>query len=83
MASNVRVDINHAAIRDIERSREVQDLLLRMAERIRDDAGDGFEAAVEVGTNRARAAVYTRTAEAMIAETYHHALTRAIDAGRG
>jgi hypothetical protein len=83
MASNVRVDINHAAIRDIERSREAQDLLLRIAERIRDAAGDGFEAAVEIGTNRARAAVYTRTPRAMVVEARDHVLLRALDAGRG
>jgi hypothetical protein len=90
MASNVTVETNHAAIRDLERSQAVQNLLLRKAKliatdanRIAPDADDGFVAVLDVGPNRARAAVYTRTAKAMLAEAEDHVLLRALDAGRG
>jgi hypothetical protein len=45
-------------------------------------AGLGFESDSDVGQNRARAAVWTGTIEAMVAEATDRALTRSIDAGR-
>jgi hypothetical protein len=67
MASNIRVDVNHSAIRDLLRSREVE----------RDEADS------QIGTNRARASVRTVGPAAAMDEAIDHTLLRALDAGRG
>lgn len=78
-----KVQLNLAAVRDLLRSREVEEELLRRARRIAAAAGPGFVADSEVERNRARAAVYTATFDAILAEAEDHALLRAVDAGRG
>jgi len=60
----------------------VQADLERRAAAIAARAGEGFEHETAAGRNRARAAVWTATAEAARAEAEDRALTRAIDAGR-
>jgi hypothetical protein len=52
------------------------------AKAIAEAAGPGNEAEVSVGPNRARAAVVTKTFDAMRDEATEHTLTRALDAGR-
>lgn len=82
MASNVRIEFNDKAFRDLLRSDEVKADLERRARRIAAAAGPGHVAESERQRNRARAAVITETSEAKRAEAVDHALTRAIDAGR-
>jgi hypothetical protein len=84
MASDVRVDINHAAIRDILRSREVQDLFLALGGFATGRRRRGFYAAdSRWGRSRARATVWTRHAGRWSIEARDHVLLRALDAGRG
>lgn len=56
--------------------------LERRAQRIAAAAGGGVEAEASVGPNRARAAAFTATFEAMHDEATNRSLTRALDAGR-
>lgn len=81
--ANVRVKMNSKGARALLRSHEVQDDLRKRADRIAARAGAGFEVESGRGTNRARAAVITKTARAMRAEAKDKRLTRALDAGRG
>lgn len=84
----VIVKINSRAVEQILKSPEIQNDLKRRADRIAAAANanaglsDGFLSAINVGATRARAAVFTATAEAMIAEATKRSLTSAIDAGR-
>lgn len=79
----VVIKLNRAGVRELLRSKEVQDDLAARAERIAAAAGDGFDASSFVGANRARASVMAVSIEARIAEAKDRTLTRAIDAGRG
>lgn len=81
---NARVVLNRRAVREILRSQRVADELARRARRIAARAGADadYRVDVEVGRNRARAAVITQTPQAREAEAHHRTLTRAIDAGR-
>ena len=54
----------------------------RRASAIATRAGEGFQHETSAGPNRARAAVWTATPEAALAEAEERALTRALDAGR-
>ena len=74
--------LNRSGIRELLRSDEVADDLRRRAEAIARAAGDGHEVDVEVGPNRARAAVITDTLEAKAREARKRSLTSAIEAGR-
>jgi hypothetical protein len=71
-----------AGIAKLLKSPEVVRDLERRTARIAAAAGKGFEASVEVGAHRARGSVITATREAREAEATHHALLRALDAGR-
>jgi hypothetical protein len=71
-----------AAIGKLLESPEVRADLKRRTDRIAAAAGQGFEASVEVGRNRARGSVITATPEARSAEARDHVLLRALDAGR-
>jgi hypothetical protein len=84
MATQVRIELNRAGVRELLRNDPgIRSDLTRRAERIAAAAGDGFVAhSAQAGAHRARAAVVTETWEAAAAEATHHTLTRAIDAGR-
>jgi len=82
MVAGVRIVLNHKGIEELLKSPEVQADLKRRADAIANAAGPGMNASVMVGKNTARASVNTGTFDAILAETYHKALTRAIDAGR-
>lgn len=79
---NVRIVVNHAAVRELLRSPAVLKNLEERARRIAAQAGEGMEVGTYIGPNRARATVITATVEARLAEARDRALTRAIDAGR-
>ena len=77
-----RVVINSAAARALLQSDEVAADLERRARNIAAAAGDGMEVSIEIGPERARAAVITGTAEAKLAEATDRTLSSALDAGR-
>lgn len=77
-----RIQLNRKGVRTLLRSPAVLADLEGRARRIAAAAGPGHVVDSSVGRNRARAAVITATAEAMLSEAKHRTLTRAIDAGR-
>lgn len=88
MAGNLRIVLNSKGVRDLLRSPAVAADLERRAKNIAAAAdgatGRAGDHAVEtqVGPNRARAAVYTDTFNAMHREADQRTLTRSLDAGR-
>lgn len=80
--ADVRVKLNSAGVRALLRSVDVCNDLRARAARIAAAAGDGMESDASIGSNRARATVWTDTNEARRAEADEFALTRAVDAGR-
>lgn len=80
--TKVRIVLNRRGVRELLRSPEIQGDLARRAHNIANAAGLGHEVDTQVGPNRARAAVFTDSIDAMLAEATTRDLTRAIDAGR-
>lgn len=82
MARGIKVTLNHANIRKLLRSAEVQRDLTARGERIAAKAGPGHEVQTTIGRNRARVTVRTVTDEAKLAQEKNGNLTKAIEAGR-
>lgn len=84
--ANARVTLNHREVRRLLRGEGqyagVRADLERRARAVAEAAGDGMEADVFVGRNRARGGVITATPAAREAEARDRALTRAMDAAR-
>lgn len=80
--AQVRIKLNRAGMRQLLTSPGVLADVTGRAGRIAATAGPGFSVDSGVGPSRARAAVYTDGAEAIVAELYHRTLTTAIDGGR-
>lgn len=81
--AGVKVKLNRANVRALLKDERVRADLESRAKRIAAQAGPGMAHDSIIGTNRARATVWTDTTEARIAESRSGALTSAIDAGRG
>jgi hypothetical protein len=77
-----RVQMNSRGASRLMTSAPIRADLLSRAEAIAERAGDGFEASVSYGRDRALASVRATTADAMRAEAKDRALTKAMDAGR-
>lgn len=77
----IRLELNNDGIRALLRGPEVQAALRQVAEQVENAAGPGHEVKVYAGSNRARAIVATKTAEAARKENQERNLTRAISAG--
>ena len=69
-------ELNHAGVRELLQSQEMQDVLVDFAEQVANRAGDGYS--VYVGTNRANVSVRTETEEAMADNLDHNTLEKAI-----
>jgi hypothetical protein len=78
----LRIELNRAGVRDILRSPGVLADLERRAQAVAAAAGPGHTVDTGVGPNRARAAVYTDTFEAMWEEARNRNLSRAFGAAR-
>lgn len=72
-----KVKINSAGARALLKSSKVQKFLADEAGKIADAAGPGMDSSSEVGPNRARAEVFTRTSAARRAEARDRSLTQA------
>lgn len=77
-----KVDVDRRAMAAILRLPATERMLRRMAESVAARAGDGFVADSEIGSSRARAAVFTATFQAMHAEATDHRLLASLDAAR-
>lgn len=80
----VKIKWNRSAFRALRTSAPVERELLRRAQKIRQAAGQGYEAdsGITGGRGRARAAVWTATNKARIDNGRNQTLLRALDAGR-
>lgn len=75
---DVRVVINQSGVRDLLNSAGVQNMLLEHARKVADRAGDGFEADVRPGKNRAHARVNATTWKAVGSNRKHNTLLKAL-----
>lgn len=82
MAAKFRVKLNKKTVRDLERGDAMTQYLLRVAQAIQQQAGDGFAAGVDQGARRSRGYVVTSNPHGKYGEAKDQRLTRAIDAGR-
>lgn len=87
MATGIRIKINPAGLRAVLQSPEAQALLKERAEAIAEEAGDGFEARVQVAEGssklgRAMGYVTTATPQARKRQAEDAVLQRAVNAGR-
>lgn len=78
----VKFQLNHAGVRELLRSKEVQAELTRRARKIANRAGVGHEVEEFTGKNRGRSTVRTVSIAAEVAEFNFKNLTNAIEAGR-
>lgn len=76
MAAKIQLHIK--GFNELRNSPEMVEALTAEAGKVRDRAGDGFEAAVHNKSSRAIANVYTETAEAMVEESRHGTLSKAL-----
>lgn len=87
--NGILVKILDKGVQELLKGAEVQVDLKARADKMAGTANatagltDGFLSEIGVGKVRARARVFTATADAMVAEARDRVLTRAIDAGRG
>lgn len=78
-----KIRINSAAARKILQSKKVQEDLLARADRIAAGCAlEGYMTDVKAGKNRARAAVFTGDAEAIMDNARNSTLLKNIDRGR-
>jgi hypothetical protein len=82
MTTEVRFVLNHDGVAELLRSQGVLAEVTRRAQQIANAAGPDMEVRSEITEHRARASVFTATVAAMVEESAHRTLTRAIDAGR-
>lgn len=78
MASNVRIVLNHSAVRELERGSAVQKELQKQGDAIAQRAGAGFEATYYQGRNRGRVTVEPKTPQAIAAQARNNVLKKAL-----
>lgn len=76
------IQLNSAQLRAILKSRQVEAVCKRIADRVAEAAGDGFVARSSVGRNRARAAVIAASPRARRGQAKDGRLLRALGGGR-
>jgi hypothetical protein len=84
MATDIRIEVNQAGIRELLKSEEVRADLSARAHRIAAAAGGepDYEVDVRQGATRARASVRTATFDAILDEGRNRTLSASLDAGR-
>lgn len=80
--SKVRVKVHSAAARSLLNSGEVKADLGRRAGAISAAAGEGYQASVQAGRNRARASVITGDYQSIKDNAKNNTLLRSLDRGR-
>ena len=78
MAKNVRVKMRSRASRALLRSADTEAMVKGRADSMAAEAGSGYIANFEVGPNRARSYVFTRTHEAMKDNARNNTLLRIV-----
>ncbi|MCR5006512.1 MAG: hypothetical protein K6A77_11485 [Clostridiales bacterium] len=73
--AKMKFELNRAGVRELMRSAEMQNVLIREAKRMSDAAGEGYD--VYVGQNRANVQVQTMTEEAYNDNLDHNTLEKA------
>lgn len=79
---NGKLVLNKRRFVDLMKSGEMQRDLIRRSRKVKEAAGEGFEASMVVGKNRARASVITGTFSARRRQSRDNILQRALGAGR-
>lgn len=82
MASFIKkFKLNRAGVRALLQSPEMMAICRELAERVQENAGDGYELSEYTGRNRVNVRVKTATPEAMADNMAHNTLLRALGGG--
>lgn len=79
--SKVKFKRNDKGVGELLKSPEAQALVMDIANKVQQRAGDGYEASVIVGKYRARASVFTATYEAQRDNLENNTLLKALGGG--
>lgn len=83
MATNVRIELDHAGFTALLCGGEVAGFVNQTAQQVASRAGEGFEVNSYIGGyggGRAVATIHAKTPEARLAEAEHKALSKAVGA---
>lgn len=83
MVAKIVLKWNIAAFSELRTSPGVTADIRKRGERIATACGDGYVSETQVHSSRARAGIYTWSAEAMRDNAKHNTLLRSLDAARG
>lgn len=70
--------MNHAGMRELLRSEDIQNYLKSEADKIRDRCGDGYESDIHVGKGRANASVRADSFKALLDNSQNNTLLKAV-----
>ena len=73
----IKFELNKAGVRDLMKSAEMKELMLGMASRIRNNAGEGYEVAKHSYPERNGVSIYPATIHAYHSNMKHNTLLKA------
>ena len=76
--SKFKVELNKAAVKELLKSQEMQNILTEKASGIRNRCGDGYSQDIHVGKNRANAMVKADTAKARSDNSENNTILKAV-----
>ena len=76
--SKFKVELNKAAVKELLKSQEMQNILTEKASGIRNRCGDGYSQDILVGKNRANAMVKADTAKARSDNSENNTILKAV-----
>lgn len=76
--SKTKVKLNSAGVRELLKSKEMQEVITEHATSIKGRAGDGYEQDLQVGKNRANAMVWAETSKAKSENFENNTLLKAV-----
>lgn len=74
----VRFELNHAGVRELLRSKGMEDMVKEKADTIQQKAGEGYASDTYVGRNRVNASVWPETIHAKNSNLKHNTLLKAM-----